>query len=101
MNSNYNLIGLKQDVMNLADKIDGSGWISVGLTPNGKIEIFNYPGEYNHIQNSLINFDLWEHAYYLQFKYDWEAYVDTLYELIDWKIVGMRYRRIRNSLAIV
>ena len=39
----------------------------------------------------ILGLDMWEHAYYLEFLYDKEAYVQDLLELIDWKIVEMFY----------
>jgi len=46
----------------------------------------------------ILNCDVWEHAYYLDFRNERERYLETFYdELIDWERVGERLARAREE----
>ncbi len=41
--------------------------------------------------NPLLNIDLWEHAYFLQYQQRREEYIDKWFNLIDWDTVELLY----------
>ena len=44
----------------------------------------------------LLPIDVWEHAYYLKYRNKRAEYVDALFHVIDWSVVGERYEKARN-----
>lgn len=42
----------------------------------------------------LLNIDLWEHSYYLQYKNDRSAYIDNWFNVINWEYINNRFTSI-------
>ncbi len=41
----------------------------------------------------LLTFDVWEHAYYLDYCNMRASYLSRLWDIIDWEIIQVRYRQ--------
>ena len=87
----------KTQFTNKAKNIFGSGWVWVILKRNGSIAITTTANEDNPLMPNateqgfpLFNLDMWEHAYYLQYKNDKQGYIDNFFQLIDWDKVNYR-----------
>ncbi|MFZ4583231.1 MAG: Fe-Mn family superoxide dismutase, partial [Paludibacter sp.] len=39
----------------------------------------------------LLTFDVWEHAYYIDYQNRRADYVAALWEIVDWNVVSSRY----------
>lgn len=87
--------GLFSKILEAVPKIMGSGWIWLMYRKkDGKLSLEismnqNFPSE----NVPLINLDLWEHAYYLQYGVDKTKYLSSLYRIIDWKTASDRLAR--------
>lgn len=71
----------------------GSGYAWLILS-NGKLEIIATPNQDTPISltvTPLLCIDIWEHAYYLQYKNRRADYVENWFNLINWDFVGARY----------
>ena len=44
----------------------------------------------------LLGIDIWEHAYYLQYKNNKKEYLNNIWNIINWKNVNMRYINAKN-----
>ena len=75
--------------------VQGSGWGWLGYNKaNGKLQIATCanqdPLEATTGLVPLFGIDVWEHAYYLQYKNVRPDYVKAIYEVANWKDVGAR-----------
>ena len=72
----------------------GSGWVWLSATPDGSLIITQEPGASNPITRGLtplLTFDVWEHAYYLDFQNRRADQLKALWSIVDWKIIENRY----------
>jgi len=69
----------------------GSGW--VWLTPD--LEIVAQPNQDNPImqggEEPLMGLDVWEHAYYLDYKNKRDDYIQNWWKIVNWPAVEERY----------
>ncbi len=71
----------------------GSGWVWLSLQDDGHLIITKEPNAGNPVQRSLrplLTFDVWEHAYYLDYQNRRPAHLAALWEIIDWEVVESR-----------
>ncbi|XP_042859332.1 superoxide dismutase [Mn], mitochondrial-like, partial [Penaeus japonicus] len=76
--------------------VKGSGWGWLGYCPNHKkLEIATCqnqdPLQITHGLIPLLGLDVWEHAYYLQYKNLRADYVKAFFNVINWENVNERY----------
>lgn len=72
----------------------GSGWVWLSAQSNGTLVITQEPGASNPITKDLkplLTFDVWEHAYYLDYQNRRAAHLAELWKIVDWKVVEERY----------
>lgn len=66
----------------------GSGWVWLCIN-NGQLKITGMPYQDNPIIEKcgvpLIGCDVWEHAYYLKYNNDREAYLNAWFEILNWE----------------
>lgn len=71
----------------------GSGWVWLSKDADGKLVITQEPNADNpllHNLQPLLTFDVWEHAYYLDYQNRRADYLTALWEIVDWNVVGGR-----------
>ncbi|WP_405127407.1 superoxide dismutase [Salicibibacter halophilus] len=77
-----------------AEELDAPGWVILVWAPRAhRLEILN--AELHHYLSQwdvipLLVLDVWEHAYYLQYQTDKEAYVNNWWEVVNWPAVQRR-----------
>ena len=72
----------------------GSGWVWLAADNDGKLSIVKEVNAGNPLTKGLkplLTFDVWEHAYYLDFQNRRAAQLNSLWQIVDWKIVECRY----------
>ena len=72
----------------------GSGWVWLQADAAGALSIGQYPGADNPVAHGLrplLTFDVWEHAYYLDYQNRRAAHLEALWGIVDWSVVGERY----------
>ena len=72
----------------------GSGWVWLSADKDGKLVITQEPNAANPIQKglkSLLTFDVWEHAYYLDYQNRRPDHLTALWQIIDWKVINLRF----------
>jgi len=84
----------KAEFNKAAITVFGSGWAWLVKDADGKLSIAKESNAGNPITRGLIpllTFDVWEHAYYIDYQNRRADYVAALWDLVDWKIVSERY----------
>ena len=72
----------------------GSGWVWLQADAAGALSIGQYPGADNplaHGLTPLLTFDVWEHAYYLDYQNRRGAHLEALWGIVDWSLIEKRY----------
>ena len=72
----------------------GSGWVWLSADGDGSLVITQEQGASNPVVKGLkplLTFDVWEHAYYLDYQNRRAAHLSALWQIVDWSIVGDRY----------
>lgn len=84
----------KKEFVDAGVKIFGSGWVWLSRDDNGKLFITQKSNAGNPIRDGLtplLVFDVWEHAYYLDYQNRRADALNSLWEIVDWDIVETRY----------
>lgn len=71
----------------------GSGWVWLSLNADGKLVITQEPNAENPVRKGLkplLTFDVWEHAYYLDYQNRRADHLAALWSIIDWKVIEGR-----------
>ena len=71
----------------------GSGWVWLSADQDGKLVITQEANAANPIQKGLkplLTFDVWEHAYYLDYQNRRPDHLAALWQIIDWQVVAGR-----------
>ena len=74
----------------------GSGWVWLQADASGEMSIAQYAGADNPVAHGftpLLTFDVWEHAYYLDYQNRRPDHLKALWPLVDWDVVERRYGR--------
>ena len=73
----------------------GSGWVWLSADNNGKLVITQESNAANPVQKGLkplLTFDVWEHAYYLDYQNRRPDHLAALWQIIDWSVIEQRYQ---------
>ena len=71
----------------------GSGWVWLSADKDGKLVITQQRNAENPVTaglTPLLTFDVWEHAYYLDYQNRRADYLAALWQLVDWPVVESR-----------
>jgi len=76
----------------------GSGWAWLVADGSGALKVTSTPNQDNPLMDDakepgtpLLGNDVWEHAYYLDYKNDRAAYLKAWWDVVDWDKVAERY----------
>ncbi|MBO6126226.1 MAG: superoxide dismutase [Bacteroidaceae bacterium] len=71
----------------------GSGWVWLSADKDGKLVITQEPNAANPIQKGLkplLTFDVWEHAYYLDYQNRRPDHLAALWQIVNWNVIESR-----------
>lgn len=84
----------KDEFGKAAITVFGSGWAWLVKDAEGKLSIVKESNAGNPITRGLaplLTFDVWEHAYYIDYQNRRADYVAALWALVNWDAVSSRY----------
>jgi len=84
----------KSDFESKGTTLFGSGWAWLQANAEGALSIAQYANADNPVAHGfkpLLTFDVWEHAYYLDYQNRRAAHLHELWKIVDWKVVEGRY----------
>ena len=84
----------KEEFQKKGATLFGSGWVWLSADKDGKLVITQEVNAANPIQKGLkplLTFDVWEHAYYLDYQNRRPDHLAALWQIIDWEVVESRY----------
>ena len=88
------LDAFKAEFVQKGTTLFGSGWVWLQADASGALTIGQYSGADNPVAHGLrplLTFDVWEHAYYLDYQNRRPAHLEALWGIVDWNVVEKRY----------
>ena len=83
----------KEEFQKKGATLFGSGWVWLSADKDGKLVITQEANAANPIQKSLkplLTFDVWEHAYYLDYQNRRPDHLVALWQIVNWEVVESR-----------
>lgn len=84
----------KEEFQKKGASLFGSGWVWLSVDADGKLLISQESNAANPAQRGLtplLTFDVWEHAYYLDYQNRRPDHLAAIWSIIDWSIIASRY----------
>jgi superoxide dismutase, Fe-Mn family len=84
----------KKEFNTAATTLFGSGWAWLVKDEKGNLSILKESNAGNPLTKGFIpilTFDVWEHAYYLDYQNRRADYLNSIWDIIDWETVSARY----------
>ena len=84
----------KEEFQKKGATLFGSGWVWLSVDKDGKLVITQETNAANPIQKGLkplLTFDVWEHAYYLDYQNRRPDHLAALWQIVDWEVIEKRY----------
>jgi len=92
--------GLKSQLTESALNVQGSGWGALTWEPLGQRliveQVYDHQSNVGQGAPPLLVLDMWEHAYYLQYKNVKADWVKAFWEIVNWPDVASRFERARK-----
>ena len=86
----------KEEFQKKGATLFGSGWVWLSADKEGKLVVTQETNAANPVQKGLtplLTFDVWEHAYYLDYQNRRPDHLAALWQIVDWEVIGKRYKQ--------
>ena len=90
------LEAFKEEFQKKGATLFGSGWVWLSADADGKLVITQETNAANPVQRGLkplLTFDVWEHAYYLDYQNRRPDHLAALWQIINWEVVESRFSK--------
>ena len=95
---------LRTEFQKTALSLFGSGWVWLVIDKN-KLKIITTINQENPLMNTnekvtypILGLDLWEHAFYLEYKADKKKYINNFWKVVNWDYVNLRLNFYNQNL---
>ena len=88
------LEAFKEQFGKAATSLFGSGWVWLCSDKAGKLSIIAEPNAGNPLKKGLtplLCIDVWEHAYYIDYRNSRPEFIKNFWDLVNWTVVEQRY----------
>lgn len=89
------LESFKEQFTRAAATLFGSGWAWLVKSEDGSLRILQESNAGNPLRQGLkplLTCDVWEHAYYIDYRNRRPDYLKAFWEIVDWDIISSRYQ---------
>ena len=90
----------KQQLTAAAAAVQGSGWGALSWEPLGRRlvveQVYDHQGNTGNSTVPILVVDMWEHAYYLQYRNKKAAWLEAFWQLVNWDDVAERLAKVRK-----
>ena len=90
----------KKEFIKIAKLLVGSGYTFLVLNSQNELDIVNMSNQetpYLYDMIPIMNIDLWEHAYYLDYKNEKNKYIDIFFDFINYDVIDKRYEQAKAT----
>jgi superoxide dismutase, Fe-Mn family len=91
----------KEQLTAAAAAVQGSGWGALSWEPlGGRLlveQVYDHQGNTGNATIPILVVDMWEHAYYLQFRNKKAAWLEAFWQLVNWTDVAQRLAKVRKT----
>ena len=91
---------LKKDFLEAATTLFGSGWVWLCLNESGNLIMETHANAGNPLLSGnipLLTCDVWEHAYYIDYRNVRVDYLEKWWELVNWEFVSRNFSRATSA----
>ena len=85
--------------------IQGSGWAALSWEPISQSllveQIFDHQGNSSCGAQPILVMDMWEHAFYLQYRNEKARWIKAFWDLINWQDVSDRLQKAKKGHSLV
>jgi len=85
----------KQQFQQQGASLFGSGWIWLSEDTDGRLVISQETNAQNPVTKGLVpllTFDVWEHAYYVDYRNRRPDYLSAMWSIVNWDVVNQRMK---------
>lgn len=90
---------LKTQLQNAGATRFGSGWSWLIVKADGQLAVTSTPNQDNPLMDvaevqgtPILGIDVWEHAYYLKYQNKRPAYLEAVFNVVNWDAVAQRFQ---------
>lgn len=94
---------LKEEFIKAGVTLFGSGWVWLCREPKGMLVLKQTSNANTPLASNLVPIfvcDVWEHAYYLDYKNLRQKYLEEFWEHINWEFASQAYEKTDNNVFI-
>ncbi|MCF7806273.1 MAG: superoxide dismutase [Simkaniaceae bacterium] len=89
----------KEKMSTAAATLFGSGWAWLAADKSGKLEIMplsNADTPLKHGKEPILTLDVWEHAYYIDYRNRRPDFIEKFWDVVSWDFVARNYKEAQS-----
>src|ERR671912_682224 len=90
----------KEQLTAAAAGVQGSGWGALSWEPLGQRllveQVYDHQGNTGNSTVPILVVDMWEHAYYLQYRNKKASWLEAYWQVVNWNDVAERLTKVRK-----